>query len=415
MENDYRSYFESILDIYPPWSINNISIDERQSVIHVKLSRSEDKSIISFFTKKRYIVSDSKFVNGYWQHCNLGNYRCFISADVPVVSNTDSDAITRDTLSEPAFLGHPNKKYTHQLRQVVALNSAQGLSKNEISTSHNIETALVGEILGDVANAPENVQASCYIPTESDIIWQNILFDKTLIKTQSFPLKLLLSKLKLAAIDTQKKELLRPIIIELREFFIQQAASLKNEISQISGLAVQQDSNASRRRSVHKLILPAVKNPVWVDILMDRIHLDSNNMPLNLLLVKLRSNYKYNQSEEGSEEVVGLREFFRKNYQTLRKELVQINRLLQTRPKQKFTLPDSRHDVWRQILKDDSFIPSQHMAYKLLLSKLRSDVLLNPSPNAELSAAKRIRQFIADNQQTMQQELRQVIKSSSAV
>lgn len=415
MDKDYRIYFESILDIYAPWSINNISVDERQSVIHVNLARATDKSIISFLIKKRSLVSDDQLVNASWRHCDLGNYTCFITADVPKIDDSNSTVVTREYLSQPSFLGHPEAKYTCQFRQNIALNNIQGLSKNEIATNHNVDVSLVEAILNDVSNASESVRMSCHIPTESDVVWQNVLFDKTLIKTQSFPLKLLLSKLKLAAVNTQDKESLRPIIFELREFFLQQSISLKNEISQISGLSSQSGAMANRRRSVHKLILPAVKNPVWGDILTDEIRLESSNMSLNLLLVKLRANYKSSDANEKENVVVGLREFFRKNYQTLKKELIQINRLLQNKPKQQFTLPDSKHDIWKQILKDDSFIPSQHMAYKLLLSKLRSNMLLNPSPNVELSAAKRIRQFIADNQRTMQQELKQVIKSSNVV
>ena len=75
------------------------------------------------------------------------------------------------------------------------------------------------------------------------------------------------------------------------------------------------------------------------------------------------------------------------------------------------SLPDERNDIWKRIGKDDTFIPSSQRAYKLLLSNLRSQILMNPDPVVELNAVRRVRDFIKHNQRFMQQELRMVMSN----
>jgi hypothetical protein len=136
-------------------------------------------------------------------------------------------------------------------------------------------------------------------------------------------------------------------------------------------------------------------------------------MSLNLFLVRLR--HAFQNSADNNARVLtlnSLREFFKKNARSLKPELVLINKLMNAPEETQFTLPGEQHDIWKRILKDDSFIPSAHMAYKLLLSNLRSQLLMNPDPVVELNAARKIREFINHNQRFMQQELRMVLRNS---
>jgi hypothetical protein len=138
-------------------------------------------------------------------------------------------------------------------------------------------------------------------------------------------------------------------------------------------------------------------------------------MPLNLFLVRSRHAFK-NTSETNTRLAIlnSLREFFRKNARSLKAELIVINKLMHTPESEQFSLPNEQHQIWKKILKDDTLILSSHMAYKLLLANLRSQIRLNPDPVVELSAARRIRDFINQNQRFMQNELRQVISISHA-
>ena len=89
-----------------------------------------------------------------------------------------------------------------------------------------------------------------------------------------------------------------------------------------------------------------------------------------------------------------------------------INQLMNAPEESQLTLPDEGNEIWQRILKDDAFIPSSHIAYKLLLANLRSQLLMNPDPVVELTAARRVRDFIKHNQRFMQQELRLVLNNS---
>ena len=89
-----------------------------------------------------------------------------------------------------------------------------------------------------------------------------------------------------------------------------------------------------------------------------------------------------------------------------------INQLMNVPEEAQYSLPDERSEIWKRILKDDTFIPSSHIAYKLLLSNLRSQILMNPDPVVELNAVRRVRDFIKHNQRFMQQELRLVLSNS---
>jgi hypothetical protein len=57
-------------------------------------------------------------------------------------------------------------------------------------------------------------------------------------------------------------------------------------------------------------------------------------------------------------------------------------------------------------------MPTAHVAYKLLLANLRSQVMMNPDPVIELNAVRRIRDFLNHNQKTMQSEFRMVLKTA---
>jgi len=79
------------------------------------------------------------------------------------------------------------------------------------------------------------------------------------------------------------------------------------------------------------------------------------------------------------------------------------------------SLPDAEHRIWQRILEDDSFVPSNHVAYRLLLAKLRAQVSSKPEPVVKLEAARRIRDFLKHNQRAMRQEVGVLLKQVAAV
>jgi len=406
-----KSYFESLLGIHAPWTIQDVTIDDIHRVIEIEVATSNEKSMFSFLNKDADQATSKK----RWAHINLGHYTCYISSKHnPKADNELS--LTQSTLLQPQFIGDTHSNYTHLLRQQISLAKLRGLDTTAIASLFKIEASLVEKIMADVAKFPENTQLACCLPTEIDTIWEKILTDKVHLKTQVVPLKLILSKLKLTNTDAkQHQDNLKDSILSLRKFFISQAKILESEYCQVCGISNKKQLSEERQSNVTKLMLPSLKNSIWLKMITGKINLHSTNVSFNLFLTRLRhafQNSKDNNSRLNT--LNSLREFFRKNARQLKPELIQINKLMNAPEDTQYSLPDEQHKIWRRILREDGFIPTAHVAYKLLLANLRSQVLMNPDPVIELNAVRRIRDFLSHNQKNMQQELRMVLKTAYA-
>ncbi len=416
MVNQVKEYFEAIYGISSPWTIQDVAIDEKNKIIQLELNYQSEKSRFSFLSKSSETATDNLTEDGTprrWVHGTLGQYNCYISSR-HFDKHQGGAGISRNALLQPNFLGDASRNYTHQMRQQVALANTRGLSAEAIANLFHLEQGLVDEILNDIEKTPDAYRIACCLPTEADPMWGKIISDKVHLKTQLFSLKLLLSKLKLLALEKDGESKLPDAITELRKFFIAHSSALETEINQICALG-QRKKAAEETRATAKLVLPALKNSIWLKLITGKVDLGSKNMPLNLFLVRLRHAFKStSDNTQRLQSLNSLREFFRKNARQLKAELILINKLMNAPEESQFTLPNEAHEIWRRILKDDNFIPSAHMPYKLLLSNLRSQMLMNPDPVVELIAARKIREFINHNQRLMQQELRLVLRSAYA-
>lgn len=411
-----KDYFEAITGINAPWSVQDVAIDEKNNIIQLELNYASEKPRFSFLSKSNDIDQQWQEIEApkRWIYGSFGNYTCYISSHV-VDKNTPTKGISRDSLLKPHFMGDNNRPYTHQLRQQVAMAYMRGLSANTIASLYQLEPALIQNIITDIEDTPEQYRLASCLPTEVDSIWERIITDKFHLKTQLFSLKLLLSKLKLTIHERDGMQKLPEAVTELRKFFIAHINAMDGECTQICGFSPKKQLAEERRNAATKLVLPALKNSIWLKLLTGKIDLKSSNMSLNLFLVRLR--HAFQQAADNQSRLLtlnSLREFFKKNARALKPELVLINKLMNAPEEAQFTLPNEQHDIWKRILKDDSFIPSSYMAYKLLLSNLRSQLLMNPDPVVELNAARKIREFIQHNQRFMQQELRMVLHNSYA-
>jgi hypothetical protein len=410
-----RFYFEAFLGIKAPWLIQEVALDEKKKSIHIELGYAQEKPKFSFFSKSSDAdplgISDIGSKKR-WTHTSFGYYTCYITSSF-ASSMISGVGISRDVLSQPAFIGDLKRNYTHQLRQQVAIASARGLSAEAIASQFAIEVSLVQEILQDLERATENYRLAACLPTEADPIWERIISDKLHLKTQEFSLRLLLSKLKLAFLEAKDDATVNATVVELRKYFISHASNLDAEINQVCSLSLKKQEAEARATAVNKLVLPSLKNGIWLKMIAGKVNLNSANVSLNLLLVRSRHAFQNSADNHGKLLVLNsVREYFKKNARLLRAELVLINQLMNAPEDVQFTLPDEKHQVWQRILKDDTFLPSSHIAYKLLLSNLRSQLLMNPHPVVEIGAARRIRDFMKQNHRFLEKEYRQVLNSS---
>lgn len=406
-----KHYFEALLGIYAPWTIHDVSIDEKNKSIEIEITPTSEKSVFSFLNKHENDTSGTH--KRRWAHTNMGHYTCYISSAYN--AKTDHDlSLTQSTLLQPQFMGDAHSSYTHLLRQQVSLAKLRGLDATAIASMFKIDATLVEKIISDVAKFPENTQLACCLPTEVDNVWEKILTDKILLKTQVVPLKLLLSKLKLSS-ERKEENQIKEAILALRKFFIAQAKILETEYCQICGITNRKQLTEERQSSATRLLLPSLKNSIWLKMITGKINLNSANVSYNLFLTRLRHAFQNSKDNTARLNTLNsLREFFRKNARQLKAELIQINKLITAPEETQYSLPDEQHKVWRRILKEDSFMHSDHVAYKLLLANLRSQVMMNPDPVIELNAVRRIRDFLSHNQKNLQNELRIVLKTAYA-
>lgn len=402
---------EDVLGIYSPWSIKSARPNDRARTFDVHLEPSDRSRLFGFINSTKGADTHQ---NGSWHYSSFGKYRVVIHAALP--GDEQEPALNYSTLAQPCFLGSPSRKYSHLLRQQVAAARLQGLTAGTIAELYQLDRAMVDTIAQDLAAAPSQIQHLAAIATELHPVWEKILRSEIPLNTQVLPLRLLLSKLQLGASKTKKVSELMPLVVDLRKFFLANSSILSKELEQIFGGAEKANPGEHTvRTNVKKLVLPGLGNPIWQELLKDKVQLNSSNIALNLLIAKQRTAFAHAlQPGEKLAVVEIMRSYFLRNYRTLKAELLLLNRACAIREKTRYRLPDVEHTVWQQLLEDDTFLPSNHMAYKLLLARLRAQLRSAPSPAAQLDAAKRIREFIQQNHRSLKHELGYLLKHVSA-
>lgn len=416
MEKNDLHDLEAALSIASPWAIKSVKTNEKEKTFDIYLEVIDQKRLFGIFDSHKR-SDEQELVSGSWQYMHFGSFRTVIHAQVPNQVADNECIVSPENIVQPAYLGHPSRHYSNYVRQKVALGQIRGLDSSMISELLNVDESMVNLILNDITRSSSDIRILSCLPTEADPVWEKILRDQVLLRTTMLPLKFLLSKLKLTATKITDSRRMQPLVCDLREFFIEHAVAMDAEIDQVCGITSERQQQMARAaKSKHRLVLPSIKSPVWLDVLSGRVLLNSQSVPLNLLISRQRSNFVQGKSKEEKIEAIEiLRDYVRKNYRTLKPELVLLNRAMNIRHKTGIDLPEAEHRVWQQILNDDNFVPSNHIAYKLLLAKLRAQVTTKPDPVVKLEAARRIREFLSQNQKTMRQELNLLLKQTAAV
>ena len=413
MERIELSVLQDALGIGAPWAIKSVVVDAENQRFNIHLDLHDRKKVLGFFDSGR--KDSQSLAVGAWQYQTVGNFRCIIHAAIPVAS--DSGVTSPAVMSLAAFLGHPSRSYSNLIRQQVALAELKGMDVNVMSSVFGLEPSLITTILDDLQKSSVQSRSLAFLPTEVDPSWNKILRDQMLIKTTSLPLKLLLSKMKLTANKVSSEQQRQELVQELRQFFVANTAVLDSEIDQICGISgntMQQRVKVAKTQQ--KLVLPALKNPLWLDLLSGKLKLNSQSVPLNLLISRQRMAFLQGHNvREKVQAIETIREYFRKNYRSLKPELVLLNRAMDIRSKTLLRLPEADNEIWQKVLTDDSFVPSDNVAYKLLLAKLRSQLARDDDGGIKIEAATRVREFIKQNQKSMRRELDTLIAKVGAV
>lgn len=414
MEKESFKIVEQALGIYPPWRIESLDFNERDCRVDISLTTVQKSLRLAFFSRPGSKNSLPN-IQGQWEHIKLGKYRSVIHAKIPSAETQPTHGIDEHIASLPGFLGNHQRKYSNQVRQEIAQCLLKGLDEPKLAAAYDMSQDKIKQIVKDLDSLPPQMEALSYLPTEMAPVWGKLLTDQILLKTGSLPLKMLLSKLKLASSRSENRGFSWEQINELRQFFIINANNLTFEVQQLCGITKPKALSPQRASGRAKLVLPSIKSHIWLQILGGRLRLNSQSIALNLLISSQRSSFINGRSNQEKLTAISIvREYFLKNYRQLRPELLLINRALAIHKKSSLKLPGEEHGVWRRILHDEGFMSSNYMAYQLLMSKLRAQVKLSQDPVVEIEAARSLRNFINLNQRSMKNELNQIFKTGTA-
>ena len=405
-------HLQEAMGIYLPWEIESIQINGESKDFHVHLSTGDGKRFQGFFTAQNEKKS-VRLVDGKWRYMNIAGFSTVIHAQVPQSTSLGYGCITDEASRLPAFLGPADRRYSNYVRQNVAVSQALGMNLSHVGSILRLGGTCLQEVLRDVEKIPDDSRSLALLPVDTDKVWELLLRDKLALKSKSLPLKYLLSKLRLASVRISAPENLLPYTRELRNFFINQAGNLGEEIAQLCGIQSGSTSKINSARKIQRLVLPSGKHPIWQELLSGRFNLHSTSVPLNLFLAQQRAVYSLNP--ERRPQIVDLvRNYFRQKHRGLRSELIRLNSALNEFRK-KNVLPGPEHGVWRNILESNNFIPTDNMAFKLLLAQLRVQQSHDRSQEYQIEAAQKIRKFMTLNQQALRSELGQLFHKCRAM
>ena len=383
---------EILLGISKPWGITSTSLDEPSNTLNVYLTKTDNDHI-----------TNTKTVSGTWLYIPIGTYRCIIHCEVDApISQTAQPYIDRPTLELPAFLGHPYKNYSNYLRQKIALAKIKETPPYATQELLRIDESTYQEVLSDLNSCDSINKRYLHIPTQIDKVWRLLLQGKINLASKHVALNMLLSKLQMSTRQIPTKENLSKNIFEIHNFFVSNIQQLSKEISQLCGISPDRLSDQPTKEKL-KLILPALQNPVWEELLTGKLDLKTRSVPLSLLISRQRIVFMQKNDRNS---ISTLRDYFQKNYRLLKNELLTINKAMKTTKRRVFSLPKEDHFIWQKIIDDTVLVPSKNTAYRLLLSRLRMQVLANNAPSMRIEAAKTIRNFIRQNHKVLGSELK---------
>lgn len=162
-------------------------------------------------------------------------------------------------------------------------------------------------------------------------------------------------------------------------------------------------------------LLPLESNPVWRNILTDKVKLSTRLLPLKLLLSRLKLQVSKNMDRPDvmQKSIAELRSFFLRHAHQLTHEYAQIGAHEQSptqRPmksgKTKLVLPGTRNIIWQQLLSGQFELPTNSMPLKLNLAQQRRAFATASTESEKLDIIRTLQLFFKHNARTLIPELK---------
>lgn len=395
---------ESILGIYSPFYIKDMTLNEESEVFTIQLDEisNKNKSITSIFR------SSSKQINYCWKHVKFGRFNTQIE-----FKSSESNFNRLTKLVCPAFLGFAKHEYTKQAEELILFAHGKKISADVISTLTGLQADDIKRFILDTESNQITQNTSNLLPLETDAIWIKIIKREFPLKTSLTPLRMLMHKLELNEINNSDSTNLQESVATLRAFFVKNKASLTSEYQQIGAKKEEVvnpiDKPATQNKSASKL---TPTHPVWDNILTEKFSLMSSNLAFNLYISRLKNLYSKDlSSSEKRDIVIELMKYLKKNIVSLRSELIAIKRISETidsEPKDN-NIPNKSDSIWQDILNERVEIKSSKLNLNLLLVKLKSQM----AKGFEQESAEELHQFFSDNYRSLNREIQSLSESKA--
>jgi hypothetical protein len=395
---------ESILGIYSPFYIKDMTLNEESELFTIQLDEisNKNKSITSIFR------SSSKQINYCWKHVKFGRFNTQIE-----FKSSESNFNRLTKLVCPAFLGTAKQEYTKQAEELILFAHGNKISADIISTLTGLPIDDISRFILNTESNQITQNTSNLLPLETDALWIKIIKREFPLKTSLTPLRMLLHKLELSEINNSDGSNLQESVATLRAFFIKNKANLSSEYQQIGAKKEEVvnpiDKPATQNKSASKL---TPTHPVWDNILTEKFSLMSSNLAFNLYISRLKNLYsKELSSSEKRDIVIELMKYLKKNIASLRTELIAIKRIsesIDSEPKDK-NIPNKSDSIWQDILNERVEIKSSKLNLNLLLVKLKSQM----AKGFEQESAEELHQFFSDNYRSLNREIQSLSESQA--
>jgi hypothetical protein len=176
--------------------------------------------------------------------------------------------------------------------------------------------------------------------------------------------------------------------------------------------------------SIEGLDIPPVDHPHWQHLITGKLSLQTNSVPLRMLLQHVRVNFKKSPgSEAGIAGAKSLRQFFARNRKSLKQEIDQLNN---KRPSIEIEVAGSRKSlsgddnlpaetalVWQRLVNGDQHVKTNMVGLQMLLEQVRKSVQKDSSIANCQAGIRSLHHFFIKHKVRLSQEITQLTDDSA--
>lgn len=385
---------ESILGIFSPFKVTDVSIDNQTQSIEVKIIHLDSQ-------KKTLFGKNTNLSIAAWNHISIGTYSsCIIfQYDERVFNDFNNPHL-------PIFLGHPHYSYTKQLEETTELLIHQKLSDKVISGVLALDITVVESIRSNLSDKDINTQ-EMILPGANSRIWRRIISGDKSLRFKYMPLQMLVANLCNKYKSSSDVNTLNESCNIIYNFFNDNKRYLEEEYRHI-GYHHKHNTNDNETKVVQQNRTTLnIDHPIWDQLLKGVTFIHTKDVGLNLKLTNLRSRYDGCSDDEKTTIKKQFLIYLKENSRSLQKELGIIKRYAEMIDKkaQDITLPDINDPIWGGIITGSVKLNSTAIAFNLYLNSLRYSNQHNPE--------KSIRAFLVKNAPSLESEINQINSISS--